>query len=405
MKTVAIIAEYNPFHNGHMYQIKETRRIFGEDTAIIAIMSGNYTQRGEPAIADKTLRAKVAVECGVDLVIELPFPFCVSSAEFYATAGVSIADSLGVVDYLLFGSECGDIDRLKGVAKNTLSDEFSNELEKLRTSVEYRDMGYPALAESVYKKLYGDSCSDILSAPNNTLAVEYIKAIIRLGSNIKPFTVKRVGAGYSEELNLQKEFQSATAIRKMLLEKDYSALDYVPKTAKDIYLKSIESKDMPADATKLDSAVIAHFRLNSPVQNCDIHDAAGGLYNRLCDGGRKTNSIQALLSTAETKKYTSSRIMRVIWYSYFGVTSSTVRNAPAYAQVLAVNEVGRGLLRRISKMTDFPIITKPSAFKAMSDTVIRQKELANSADSVYQLTLNRSNEGNFPLTFTPYVKK
>ena len=152
MKIAAIITEYNPFHNGHEYQIKKTREILGEDTAIIAIMSGNFTQRGEPAIADKLVRARAAVECGVDLVLELPFPYSMTSAEFFARSGVRIAAKLGIVDYLVFGSECGDIELLSEIAENMMSESFLSELAKREKTDTHR--GHAALCELVYKDMY-----------------------------------------------------------------------------------------------------------------------------------------------------------------------------------------------------------------------------------------------------------
>ena len=145
MKVAAIIAEYNPFHNGHKYQVDKIRDIFGEDTAVIAIMSGNFTQRGEPAIADKALRAKAACECGVNLVLELPFPFSMSSAEFFASAGVRIANELQIVDYLVFGSESGNLGNLADIAEIISSEEFILTTEKLSDSPKFKNMGYPAI--------------------------------------------------------------------------------------------------------------------------------------------------------------------------------------------------------------------------------------------------------------------
>ena len=403
MKIAAVISEYNPFHSGHKYLIDQARLMLGEDTAIIAIMSGNFTQRGELAIADKTVRARAAVEAGVDLVLEIPFPFSMTSAEFYAKSGVHIADSIGVVDYLFFGSECGDTEKLKRVAENTLSDSFTKRVsDELKNSS--TNEGYPALLERVYREQFGEA-EHIFSSPNDTLAIEYIKAILRKGSKITPLSTKRIGAGYNEDVNLQKEHQSASAIRKLLEANDASALNYIPEMSIPVFEEAYKSGLMPSCQEKMDVAVISSFRLNSPKEKCDIHDAEGGLYNRLIDASRKANGIKALKELASTKKYTSARVMRAIWYSYFGVTSSEVSALPAYTQVLAMNSVGRKVLRSIAKISKFPVITKPSSFYDYSDKVICQKERANTADSVYYLTLNGSIKGTFALTFTPFVKE
>lgn len=405
MKVAAIISEYNPFHNGHKYQIDKIREILGDDTAIIAIMSGNFTQRGEIAVTDKTIRASAAVECGVNLVLELPFPFCMSSAEFFARSGVKIAESIGIVDYLVFGSESGDLSELSDVASIMNSNEYILELDALRGTPEYKEYGYPELCEAAITTLYGKEISREFLSPNNILAIEYIKAIISSGSDIAPLTIKREGAGYLDFINPMAEFQSATAIREALSEDFNSALEYVPKSAKDIYSKAITNGKMPADVTKLDTAVISSFRLNSSDASVDIHDAMGGLYNRLCDMSAEATTISSLTSMTETKKYTKARIRRAIWNTYFGVTSSKVRELPCYTQVLAMDDIGRSLLKMIKKMSDFPVITKPSSYKDYGDTVIEQKELSNKADAVYDLTLKVANTGRFPLIFTPYVKK
>lgn len=405
MKVAAIISEYNPFHNGHKYQIDKIREILGEDTAIVAIMSGNFTQRGEIAVTDKTIRAKAACECGANLVLELPFPFSMSSAEFFAKSGVKIASELGVVDYLVFGSESGNITELSDIAAIMSTDEYSLELDSLISSPEYKDYGYPELCEIALTTVYGKQPDKSLLSPNNILAIEFIKAISQFGNRVAPMTIKRAGAGYLDYFNPMAEFQSATAIREEMLSSPSSAFDYVPENAKNIYNEAIDEGKMPADVRRLDGAVISFFRLNSPSASVDIQDAVGGLYNRLCDMSAEATSISSLTSMTETKKYTKARIRRAIWNTYFGVTSSDVRELPCFTQVLAMDDVGRSVLKRIKKVSNFPIITKPSSYKEYDDDVIKQKELSNRADAVYGLTLNKANSGRFPLTFTPYVKK
>ncbi len=405
MKIAAIISEYNPFHNGHKYQVDKIREMLGDDTAVIAIMSGNFTQRGELAIADKTVRAAAAVECGVNLVLELPFPFSMSSAELFAKGGVEIANEIGVVDYLVFGSENGDLRMLSDIAAITSSEEYQLEMATLINDDKYKDYGYPELCEIALTALYGKEIDGDVFSPNNILAIEYIKALFSKKSSIQPIAIKREGAGYLDYFNPMQEIQSATAIREQFAQSYDTALDFVPESARKIYLNAIEDGKMPADITRLDMAVIASLRLNSPFESKDIQDARGGLYNRLCEMSAEATSISSLMSMTETKKYTKARIRRAIWNTYFGVTSSDVRELPRYTQVLAMDDVGRSVLRRIKKMSDFPVITKPSSYRKCDDCVIRQKEISNRADSVYGLTLKNANSGRFALTFTPYVKK
>jgi predicted nucleotidyltransferase len=208
------------------------------------------------------------------------------------------------------------------------------------------------------------------------LAIEYIKALKRQNSSIHPITVKREGAGYNDEKQELTDLQSATAIRNMINGDSDSALNFVPKEAKNIYIQAIENFDMPIYQSNLDTAVISYFRLSSRADSDKIHDAAGGLYNRLCDMSTEATSISSLTSMTETKRFTTARIRRAIWNSYFGVTSSEVKEKPKYTQLLAMNERGRSLLKRIKKTSSFPIITKPADYDTYSDDVVKQVERA-----------------------------
>ena len=404
MKLAAIIAEYNPFHNGHKYQIDKARELLGDDLAIVAIMSGNYTQRGELAIADKTCRAKAAVLGGVNLVIELPFPYSCSSAEIFATSGVHIANSIGA-DYLIFGSECGDIDALESAADAFASKEFEDAMEKIKSNKNYDSLGYPQILELAYNEIALPNMRIDISSPNNILALEYIKAIKAHNSSITPITIKRNGAGYSDNLIIDGcAHQSATAIRSLMAKSDNSASKYIPNTTENVFIEAIEQGLMPASIEKLSPAIISSLRLNSS-SDIKIFDADFGLYNRLSKLSMKTNSISSLATLAETKKHTKARIRRAIFNSFFGVTSSLVKELPAYVQVLAMDDVGRRTLKRIKKMSSLPCITKPSAYTDLSDLVISQKNLSNKADAIYALALPGEIPGTFCLTYTPFVKK
>lgn len=403
MVTVAVISEYNPFHLGHKYHIDKIREEFGDDTQIIAIMSGNYTQRGEIAFADKNLRAKLAVLSGVNLVLELPFPYSISSAEFFASAGVHIANSLGCVDYLSFGSELGDIEALTKIAKKLSSQKYKAELKQKIADNKNSKTGYPELCEATYNSLYNEALGNIFT-PNNILALEYIKALNSSKSRIKPHTVKRCGSGYNESEIAKNTFPSAMAIREKMVKGDISALDFLPNIAKNELL-SVLGKDFPTSAEKLDSAIISTFRLNSPTEKRDIHDAAGGLYNRLHSASFEADSIQSLTALCETKKYTTARIKRAIWYSYIGVTSSDVKSKPEYTQLLALDGTGRRVLKTIKKCGTIPIITKPSCSDNLSARAKTQKALSDKADSVFQLTKPAPVSGNYSLLCSPFVKK
>ena len=403
MKTVAIISEYNPFHNGHLYQINRIREEFGDDTAIIAIMSGNYTQRGEIAIMDKWERSRAAVMCGVNLVLELPFPYSMSSAEFFARAGVHIANGLNAVDILSFGSECGDIQKLTAIAEILSAVEFKNALDALLSNKQYDNLGYPKLVQTAYESIYKTSF-DIDFKPNNILALEYIKALRESESKIIPHTIKRSGADYSSNSILPKEsFQSATAIRNAINSAD-DFLSYIPEHVHSILCEELKNNSAPCDASKLDEAILSHFRLSHPAAECDVHDADGGLYNRLVKMSYEAKNISSLIDLSATKKYTTARIRRAIWYSFFGVTSSDVKNPPKFTQVLALDTVGQVLLRGIKKNGSIPVITKPSV--KFSDSVAKsQKQLSDNADFIFQLSKPISACASSIYKRSPFVKK
>ena len=404
MKIASIIAEYNPFHNGHKYQIDKIRDLLGDDTAIVAIMSGNYTQRGELAVADKTARAKAAVLAGVNLVLELPFPFSCSTAEIFAKSGVKIANSIGS-DFLVFGSECGDINIINNVSNVLLSEKFDLAIKRIQGDRTYSSLSYPKKIEIAYKEVADSNINFDITSPNNILAIEYIKALRSINSKIIPITVKREGAGYSESnISSNSVYQSATAIRNLIEASDNSAYNYIPKNTIDVFFEAINEGLMPASIDKLNTCIISNLRLNT-ANGKDIFDADDGLYNRLCTLSMKTNNISSLATMAESKIHTKARIRRAILNSFFGVTSSIAKELPAFTQVLAMDDLGRRVLKRIKKTTDFPCITKPSDFMDYSENVIRQKEFSNKADSVYALSLPGEISGIFHLTFTPFVKK
>lgn len=401
MKTVAIISEYNPFHSGHEYQIKKIREEFGNDTRIIAIMSGNYVQRGDVAFMDKSLRAEIAVRCGVNLVLELPFPFSISSAEFFSKSGISIINSLGIVDLVSFGSECGDIQILNEVADILLSEGYNKILMDLILSES--NSGYAHLCEKAYTSISGNKIKKDFFTPNNILAIEYIKALKRTNSKALPHTISRLGADYNAESISKERFQSATALRSLIKHNINSALKYIPENAKDILLDRYSNKEFPCDSERLSPAIISYFRLNSQGGVKHIHDAAGGLYNRLQNASFEAETISKLTELADTKKFTSARIRRAIWYSFFGVTSSKISEDPCYTQVLAMDNIGKTILKEIKKVSSFPVLTKPSSYSKLSEKAKEQKSLSDKADSVFQLTKPEFKSGTLSIRTTPFI--
>ncbi len=401
MKTVAIVSEYNPFHSGHFYQIRRIREEFGEDTRIVAIMSGNFTQRGRIAIADKSTRARMAVLSGVNLVLELPFPYSMGSAEFFAEAGVSIAERLGCIDYLSFGSECGDLALLKKAADLMQKEQFLSRFRALEE--ECQTLGHAQITEAALTEFLGESARTLLS-PNNILALEYLKALSRIQSDIEPHTVMREGAGYSAlEIDEKSIHQSATAIREALYAGDIDAIKHIPEAAREVLLKEIEAQAAPCLEEKLSSAVLSHLRLSSPSASCDIQDARGGLYNRLITKSYEAHDISSLAALTETKKFTNARIRRAIWYSFFGVTSSDLKSAPSFTRVLALDSEGQAILHTAKDKARISIVTKPS-LPLLCPRASREKALADRADAVFQLSKPAPTSGSHAMLTSPFFK-
>ena len=255
MRTVAIISEFNPFHHGHRYCIESVRRDLGDDTCIIALMSGNYTQRGDVAIADKFARAASAVRGGVDLVLEIPFPFSVSSAEYYATAGVRMAGALGIVDTLAFGSECGDMARLLSASVKISSQEFKDSLQEAIANDE--SLGHARTIQRVFSKLYGEEEADLLSHPNNILALRYLSANAALAHPLEVHTVKRIG--HYHETSLSNGI-SATAIRRELTCGSVeTALAAIPEGAASVLAEELRTGRAPASLSRLGNLFLSFF--------------------------------------------------------------------------------------------------------------------------------------------------
>jgi predicted nucleotidyltransferase len=338
MINFGIIAEYNPLHRGHEYQFKRTRELLGEDTGFICLLDGNFVQRGEPALFNKQARARAAVRCGADLVLELPLPYALSSAEGFAFGAVSLLNKLKCVDYLSFGSELGDIAELSHTAELLLRPEMDelirNELKK----------GIPyALARQRAAEALAGSSLNLLTQRNNILGIEYIKALKKLGSDIKPITIKR-----------NFGFSSATELRAKA-----DCLDELPAAAAEVFKSEIESGRGPVRLKNLEPAILYKLRTMSREDFAALPDATEGLGDRLYKLAG-SESLDKLYKEAATKRYPEARIRRMVMCAYLGIKADTAKNElnNLYARVLAANKRGRDIINMISK--DMPVITKPA---------------------------------------------
>lgn len=321
---VAVISEFNPFHNGHAYLINEIKRLTNEP--VIAVMSGSFTQRGEVALTDKYSRAKTALENGVDLVIELPCAYAVSNAQRFAYCGVHIAKSFGCVNRLAFGCECGSIEDLKS-AVFAAKDSRVNEIVALKMNEgDY----YPRALQFAVKEVYGDKTAQVFSSPNNILAVEYLKNLS--DSNITPLAIKRKAVAH-DSADACGKFASASFVRSAI-RRGESAEKYLPS--------------LPAKITNpknLERAVLYKLRTMSAADFALLPDVKEGLENRIAHAVKNYNSVNEIIDFVKTKRYTHARLRRIITCALLGITEKLQTTPIEYARVLGFTNIGASLLK------------------------------------------------------------
>lgn len=391
MKTYGIICEYNPFHNGHIYQIEETKRITGADH-IVAIMSGNFVQRGDVAIMDKFKRAEIAVQNGVDLVVEMPVQYSLASAEYFARCGVMMLKSLRCVDGISFGSECGNIEELKRCAEAVA--EVSTK-ENLKPLLE-QGMSYPEAVSQLVAYKYGPLTAELLKTPNNTLAVEYIKAMKALGiDDMDMVTVSRRGAEHDGE-DTSNGFASATHIRNLIDdEEDFSA--FVPKETFDA-INEYDEKGNLCWFDNLERAIL--YRMRTVSLN-DLKDTAGvgqGLENRIFQAGHSAASLDQLIAMIKTKRYPEARVRRIILNSLIGVKTEDLRVPPIFGRILALNDRGAEIVKMAGALPEnkfsFPFSTSlREVVKSDNKRIQRTVALNNLASDIYGIASRNARQG------------
>ncbi|MHC1695813.1 MAG: nucleotidyltransferase family protein [Eubacteriales bacterium] len=378
MNSFVIICEYNPFHNGHLYQINIARR---DCDAVVCIMSGNFVQRGDTALLTKYARAESAVRCGADLVLELPLAYCSASAERFASGGVGIADALGLQGSLLFGSECGDIGAIELAASRLLSPEFTHELSQ---RVKGSGQGYARIRHELYSSMYGDD-GGLLSSPNNILALEYVKALRSSSSRLVPVTIKREGAGYHE--TQLSDMASATAIRALVTKgRIEDARGVMPPESYEILSREHEAGGI-SELSRAEAVVIHALRGMDESYLSQIADISGGLEGRILNAARKAVSLEELYSLCAAKNYTSSRIRRAVLAAVNGVTKQDVLRAPSHTVLLAASKRGCELLGSVRKSASIPVITKPAHAGRLRGQAREDYEKGARADAFFALTL------------------
>ena len=380
MKIGGIVAEYNPFHNGHKYQLQKSVET-GELTHTVAVISSNYVQRGEAAIVSKWARAEMSVRNGIDLVIELPTLWSTSYAQRFAEGAVSLLDALGCVDTLSFGSECGNIDELIA-CKNAINSEEVN--ERLKENLDI-GLGFATARAEALRSVCGNRFFDILDGANNTLGIEYLNALDRLGSDIVPMTIKRKGAQH-DSIMRNENFASASEIRKMLRDGNKEWENYVPMSVAEVYNREVEKEQAPCLNEKLEFSILCCMRQLSAEDIGLSPDISEGIEYRIHDAALKARTLDELYALAKTKRYSHARIRRIVLHAFMGFVADDYKENPPYIHVLAMNDKGKEILKEAKEKAKLPIVTKASDFDELDDYGRHVFSLEDMCTDVFSLS-------------------
>ncbi len=375
MKTAAIICEYDPFHLGHKKQIDIIREHFGADTTIISVMSGSTVQRGRLSIYPKHLRAEAAIKDGSDLVLELPFPYCSSSAEHFARGAIALISDLGGVDILAFGSENGNISELSRAADVIRSEEY---LSAIR---ENGKNGHIKSAEEFFRSIADDGFP---TTPNDILAVEYIAALNGENCSVVSFTYKRE-KGYS-----------ASRSRELIYE-DGDVSEMLSKSAISVF-----EKNVPTDISAYEAIALHTLRITDTETLSSYYGMNGGVSGLIKANAENASSLDGLISSCVNKSYTAARIRRAILSTVLGVKAEVVKERPLFTNLLAANGKGREYLNKIRKTTTIEIVTKPADGLNLPENAKNQFELSLRADKL--MALCRKEAASEIFKRNPFIK-
>ena len=365
-KVLGIIAEYNPFHNGHLYQLNKAKKETNCEYSI-AIISGNFTQRGLPSIFNKWDKTKLALLGGVDLVIELPLPYSISSAENFADGAIKILNSLNIIDYLSFGVESSNFEMLNLIA-DVLLDEPSDFKSLLSIELS-KGLSFPkarANALTEFLHLNNSSILEFISSPNNILGIEYLKALKKYNSNISTYPVLRLKSDYNEK-KINSDIASSTAIREALLNHKYSEIkNVVPKNCFDFLMQKITNNEMVLNLSAFEKQILYRLRMMSIEEIADLPDVSEGLEFSLKSASISCNSLSSLIESVKSKRYTYTRIQRILLYVLLNITKHDMvlsKNIMPYIRILGFNEKGKFLVSKISSLNpNLKVITSVKKF-------------------------------------------
>lgn len=373
MRIAVIIAEYNPFHNGHAYHIAQTRK--NGATHIAAVMSGNFVQRGEPAFLEKHVRARAALSGGADLVLELPLAFACAPAQRFGLGAVYVAEKMGCVDMLSFGSESGDTARLEQAAVVLDTPQFRETLARELES----GAPYPQAVSRAMERC-GNSFARLTASPNDTLALEYLRALRQLGSKIRPMAVRRAFVEHDAE-EAADGFSSASRLRTLAQPEEIAA--YVPEKAAQLYRAELEAGHTP-DLQRLDAAVLGVLRRQQREGFSRLPDLSEGIENRFWNAMRSGSSMEEILTLAKTKRYPHARLRRMMMHAFLGVTQEMAEELPAYLRVLGANERGREILSVTAGTAGLPVSASLAELERSGPTAAKQARMEALSTDLYQ---------------------
>ena len=400
-KRIGIIAEYNPFHNGHLYQIQKAKELTGADT-VIAVMSGNFTQRGHTSLINKFEKAKIALQNEVDMVIELPTIYSISSAENFALGGIKILNEIGDIDYLVFGIEEENLEKLQ-----TIADVLVNEDNEFKRNIkEELDKGnsYPKAREIVLKKvLSSENVENIMQKPNNILAIEYLKALKTTNSKIKPIAIKRKNTMHNDE-NINENYASGTYIRKLFIENNFNEIKkVVPKYTYERLLELKNQGTYVSSINDFSDIVIYKIRTITKEEISQIADVNEGLENSIKLASTTCRTIDEIIDKVSTKRYTKTRISRILTYILLDITKSEMEQAKKnnpYIRVLGINKKYEGILKTIN---NDKLITSLKKFEENNG----ENQLLNidkKATEIYTIKYPKSVQANLDYTSKFIIK-
>ena len=367
---IGVAAEYNPFHLGHALQLEKSRAVLPE-SAVVCVMSGDFVQRGDAAVFPKHLRAEAAVKCGADLVLELPLPWCLASAEGFARGMAALLRDSGVVTHMSFGSECGDAAALLAVSAAMQTEGYRAALQaQLKTGVSYAAARQKALSSV-------GANAELLDGPNDLLGIEYLNAMAALEAPFSPVAIRREGAGHDEAGT--GALRSASQLRE-LLRAGESVDAFLPTEAGTVFAGTA----MP-DPDRLETAMLSRLQMLPQAAFADTPGAGEGLENLLYQAAHTESAMEAVCMAAKSKRYALSRIRRMVFSAALGVTKADAAGLPPYLRVLAANETGRALLREMKDRARLPILTKPAAAKDLPEDARRIFELTAAGHDLYAL--------------------